>query len=104
MVASWAASVPFWSRGRAMGPYVTPTLRYHPDMLSHETSASAPVREERKTISLPDGRTLAWTAFGAGEGPANLVLDGPGSRGMPRAASPIARARHPARRTGSARL
>jgi pimeloyl-ACP methyl ester carboxylesterase len=59
--------------------------------MSSPATDSAPVREVRQTVSLPDGRTLAWTAFGADHGPAVLVLDGPGSRGMPRAASPIAR-------------
>ena len=46
--------------------------------------------EEPKTVELPDGRTLGWTPFGAAGGPAVLVLDGPGSRGLPRAASGIA--------------
>jgi pimeloyl-ACP methyl ester carboxylesterase len=58
--------------------------------MSSPAAASAPVREARQTISLPDGRKLAWTAFGADDGPAVLVLDGPGSRAMPRVASPIA--------------
>jgi pimeloyl-ACP methyl ester carboxylesterase len=51
------------------------------------TAASPELTERRETIELPDGRSLSWTAFGAQDGPVVLVLDGPGSRGMPRAAS-----------------
>src|SRR4051812_11863004 len=69
--------------------YVTATLRYRPDMSS--TTTPTPTEAAPSTVSLPDGRTLGWTAFGGADGPAVLVLDGPGSRGLPRAASPIAR-------------
>lgn len=42
--------------------------------------------------NLPDGRTLASTTLGADEGPAVVVLDGPGSRGLARAMAPAAAA------------
>jgi pimeloyl-ACP methyl ester carboxylesterase len=38
-------------------------------------------------ITLPDGRTLSYGAYGADRGPTVLVLDGPGSRGLARAAA-----------------
>src|SRR4051794_34837007 len=41
-------------------------------------------------LNLPDGRTMSYGAFGAEAGPLVVVLDGPGSRGLARAASPIA--------------
>jgi pimeloyl-ACP methyl ester carboxylesterase len=41
-------------------------------------------------IALPDGRTLSYGAYGADSGPTVLVLDGPGSRGLARAAAPTA--------------
>jgi pimeloyl-ACP methyl ester carboxylesterase len=43
-------------------------------------------------IALPDGRTLSYGAYGADRGPTVLVLDGPGSRGLARAAAPTAAA------------
>jgi pimeloyl-ACP methyl ester carboxylesterase len=39
---------------------------------------------------LPDGRTLSYGLYGASEGPLIVVLDGPGSRGLGRAAAPAA--------------
>lgn len=42
-------------------------------------------------ITLPDGRTLTYLALGAPAGPAVVVLDGPGSRGLGRAADAAAR-------------
>ena len=36
---------------------------------------------------LPDGRTLAYGLYGAADGPLIVVLDGPGSRGLGRAAA-----------------
>ena len=46
--------------------------------------------EDTRSLSLADGRTLSYTLYGARSGPLVVVLDGPGSRGMARAASPIA--------------
>jgi pimeloyl-ACP methyl ester carboxylesterase len=46
--------------------------------------------ERERTLALPDGRTLSYTFHGAAEGPLVVVLDGPGSRGLARAASKIA--------------
>ncbi len=42
------------------------------------------------TLTLPDGRTLSYAALGAASGPAIVVLDGPGSRGLARALAPAA--------------
>ncbi|MGH2978406.1 MAG: alpha/beta fold hydrolase [Solirubrobacterales bacterium] len=42
------------------------------------------------TIELPDGRTLTYADLGAAQGAAVFVLDGPGSRGLARAASAAA--------------
>lgn len=44
------------------------------------------------SITLPDTRKLSYTLLGAPGGPAVVVLDGPGSRGLARAASPAAQA------------
>jgi pimeloyl-ACP methyl ester carboxylesterase len=41
-------------------------------------------------IDLPDGRTLAWTQYGALDGTPVIVLDGPGSRGLARATAAAA--------------
>src|SRR4051812_17711522 len=41
-------------------------------------------------LHLPDGRKLSYGIYGAETGPLVIVLDGPGSRGLARAASPIA--------------
>jgi pimeloyl-ACP methyl ester carboxylesterase len=46
--------------------------------------------EDPGEIALADGRTLAYVELGAREGPAVVVLDGPGSRGLARAAAPAA--------------
>lgn len=42
------------------------------------------------TLELSDGRTLSYTALGAAEGPLVVVLDGPCSRGLARAAAATA--------------
>jgi pimeloyl-ACP methyl ester carboxylesterase len=42
------------------------------------------------SITLPDDRSLTYGAYGAEHGPTVLVLDGPGSRGLARAAAPAA--------------
>jgi len=56
-------------------------------------SADAIAAAERAArIELPDGRTLAYRTLGAADGPLVVVLDGPGSRGLARAAAPIAAA------------
>ena len=50
-----------------------------------------PTTHEREAeLTLPDGRTLGYTLHGASDGPLVVVLDGPASRGLARAASPIA--------------
>ena len=46
--------------------------------------------EREDTLALPDGRTLSYTLHGAAEGPLVVFLDGPGSRGLARAASEVA--------------
>jgi pimeloyl-ACP methyl ester carboxylesterase len=61
-----------------------------------------PVERDAR-LQLPDGRTLSYATFGvapgdsagpdgAGDGPWVVVLDGPGSRGLARAAAPVAAA------------
>jgi pimeloyl-ACP methyl ester carboxylesterase len=42
------------------------------------------------TAALPDGRTISYGLYGATDGPLVVVLDGPGSRGLGRAASAAA--------------
>jgi pimeloyl-ACP methyl ester carboxylesterase len=46
--------------------------------------------EHEAVLALPDGRRLSYAMFGAAEGPLVVVLDGPGSRGLARAASAAA--------------
>jgi pimeloyl-ACP methyl ester carboxylesterase len=41
-------------------------------------------------LRLPDGRTLSYATYGAAAGPTVIVLDGPGSRGLARAAADAA--------------
>jgi pimeloyl-ACP methyl ester carboxylesterase len=55
------------------------------------STASAPA-ERAAALDLPDGRTLSYLVFdeGTDDGPLVVVLDGPGSRGLARAAAPIA--------------
>src|SRR3954469_10868955 len=48
--------------------------------------------ESDHAIDLPDGRRLSYGLYGADAGPLVVVLDGPGSRGLARAASPAAAA------------
>jgi pimeloyl-ACP methyl ester carboxylesterase len=47
--------------------------------------------EPNTTITLRDGRTLSYLLDGADSGPVVVVLDGPCSRGLGRAAAPTAR-------------
>lgn len=53
-------------------------------------TATAPTRERALTnealLHLPDGRTLGYATYGADHGPIVIVLDGPASRGLARAA------------------
>ena len=52
---------------------------------------TAPMPTEREhTIELQDGRRLSYLLLGASSGPAVVVLDGPGSRGLARAAAEAA--------------
>jgi pimeloyl-ACP methyl ester carboxylesterase len=48
------------------------------------------VPEEHHELELPGGRRLSCASFGHGDGPVVVVLDGPGSRGLARAAAPAA--------------
>lgn len=64
-------------------------------MLSHTpmptpTPTRLPVVEHDARLQLPDGRTLAYATFGEARDPLVVVLDGPASRGLARAAAPIA--------------
>jgi pimeloyl-ACP methyl ester carboxylesterase len=49
---------------------------------------TAPERDAE--LELPDGRRLSYATFGDPGGPLVVVLDGPGSRGLARAAAPSA--------------
>lgn len=49
-----------------------------------------PCTRERETFGLSDGRELTYAFHGASSGPAIVVLDGPGSRGMALAGAPAA--------------
>src|SRR4051812_48386108 len=46
--------------------------------------------ERAAELELPDGRRLSYATFGDPDGRVVVVLDGPGSRGLARAAAPIA--------------
>jgi pimeloyl-ACP methyl ester carboxylesterase len=48
--------------------------------------------ERDAVLDLPDGRRLSYALLGAASGPLVVVLDGPGSRGVARAAAPVAAA------------
>jgi pimeloyl-ACP methyl ester carboxylesterase len=50
----------------------------------------ASTAEHEHELQLPGGRRLSYASFGAGDGPVVVVLDGPGSRGLARAAAPAA--------------
>ena len=49
-------------------------------------------RTNEFTLELPGGRCLGYTSYGADDGPLVVVLDGPASRGLARAAAPTAAA------------
>lgn len=76
---------------RFVGGYACGSLRHSVaksvilscDMLSQTESTA--------TIALPDGRTLSYLLLGADSGPVVVVLNGPCSRGLGRAAAPTAR-------------
>ena len=48
--------------------------------------STAPAPEREAELELADGRRLSYALFGAPAGPVVIVLDGPGSRGLARAA------------------
>lgn len=52
-----------------------------------ERVACPQVDEHQFELDLPDGRRLSYMTCGAGDGPLVVVLDGPGSRGLARAAA-----------------
>jgi len=54
------------------------------------TTSTLPPAERDGELSLPDGRTLSYTQLGDPKGPAVVVLDGPGSRGLARGAADVA--------------
>src|SRR4051794_1879020 len=54
------------------------------------TSTPVPIEERDGVLDLPGGRRMTYALLGAPAGPLVVVLDGPGSRGLARAASPIA--------------
>lgn len=55
----------------------------HP--MTATTTSLPPARDD--SVTLPDGRTLGYGLYGAHDGPLVVVLDGPGSRGLGRAAA-----------------
>jgi pimeloyl-ACP methyl ester carboxylesterase len=55
-----------------------------------QTSLSALPASRDGECALPDGRTISYGLYGAVDGPLVLVLDGPGSRGLGRAAAAAA--------------
>jgi pimeloyl-ACP methyl ester carboxylesterase len=59
-------------------------------MSCHAHVVSSAAAEHAATLALPDGRTLSYLTLGSEDGPLVVVLDGPGSRGLARAAAPIA--------------
>jgi pimeloyl-ACP methyl ester carboxylesterase len=46
--------------------------------------------EDEREVAAPGGRRLSYARYGAPDGAVVVVLDGPGSRGMARAAAPVA--------------
>ena len=72
------------------------------------SAVASPPAELARTLALPGGRALSYALLGAPQGPTVVVLDGPGSRGLARAASQAATERgirrwHPTARGSSAR-
>src|SRR3954454_15738150 len=60
-----------------------------PHMPSMTPTPTAPTEHE-STLELPDGPTLSYASWGDPGRPVVVVLDGPGSRGLARAAAPAA--------------
>jgi pimeloyl-ACP methyl ester carboxylesterase len=60
--------------------------------MSVHTSSDPGTAEREALLALPDGRSLSYATYGAAaeDAPLVVVLDGPGSRGLARAAAPIA--------------
>ncbi|HEV7773620.1 MAG TPA: alpha/beta hydrolase [Conexibacter sp.] len=58
--------------------------------MSANSSTDFAATEREAVLTLPDGRSLSYATSGAADGPLVVVLDGPGSRGLARAAGPIA--------------
>ncbi|HKG39509.1 MAG TPA: alpha/beta hydrolase [Conexibacter sp.] len=54
------------------------------------TDSHSDTAEHEAVLTLPDGHALSYATYGAADGPLVVVLDGPGSRGLARAAGPIA--------------
>lgn len=59
---------------------------------STSTDSDSDSVEREALLALPDGRSLSYATYGAAadDGPLVVVLDGPGSRGLARAAGPVA--------------
>lgn len=57
---------------------------------SAKAITGAPTGERDGALALADGRTLTYATLGADTGPTVVVLDGPCSRGLARAAAPAA--------------
>jgi pimeloyl-ACP methyl ester carboxylesterase len=53
-------------------------------------SPTAVIPEDERRLPLRDGRSVTYAVYGAQDGPTVVLLDGPGSRGMARAAAPAA--------------
>lgn len=58
--------------------------------MATETPTDPQAAEREGRLALPDGRTLSYATFGASADRLVVVLDGPGSRGLARAAAPVA--------------
>jgi pimeloyl-ACP methyl ester carboxylesterase len=60
--------------------------------MSADTSTDVETAEREAVLALPDGRSLSYATYGSAsdDAPLVVVLDGPGSRGLARAAAPIA--------------
>jgi pimeloyl-ACP methyl ester carboxylesterase len=61
-------------------------------IMSAKAVTGIPPAEHDATLELSDGRRLTYATLGAPSGPVVVVLDGPGSRGLARAAAPAATA------------
>lgn len=59
-------------------------------MITDSPTSNSNPTELAQTLELPGGRKLSYATFGPATGPLVVILDGPGSRGLARAAAPIA--------------